>query len=45
MLTSTVSRPQVSQVRQVISNADPDAFVTISMGHNALGEGFARLRK
>lgn len=45
MLTSTVSRPQVSQVRQVISNVDPDAFVTISMGHNALGEGFARLRK
>ena len=45
MLTSTVSRPQVSQVRQVISNVDPDAFVTISMGHNALGEGFARLNK
>ena len=45
MLTCTVSRPQVSQVRNIISNADPDAFVTISMGHNALGEGFGRLRK
>ncbi|MBE2221065.1 MAG: YitT family protein [Anaerolineae bacterium] len=44
MLTCTVSRPQVSQVRHVISGADPDAFVTISMGHNALGEGFGRLR-
>jgi uncharacterized membrane-anchored protein YitT (DUF2179 family) len=45
MLTCTVSRPQVSQIRRVIADADPDAFVTISMGHNALGEGFARLRK
>lgn len=45
MLTCTVSRPQVSQVRAIISNADPDAFVTISMGHHALGEGFTRLRK
>ena len=45
MLTCTVSRPQVSQVRRIISNADPNAFVTISMGHNALGEGFTRLRK
>lgn len=45
MLTSTVSRPQVSQVRSVIAEVDPDAFVTISMGHNALGEGFSRLKK
>ena len=45
MLSSTVSRPQVSYVRQIVSDADPDAFVTISMGHNALGEGFRKLRK
>ncbi|MFO7678898.1 MAG: YitT family protein [Chloroflexota bacterium] len=45
MLTCTVSRPQVAQVRRIISEADPHAFVTISMGHNALGEGFARLNK
>ena len=45
MLTCTVSRPQVSRVRQIIGDADPNAFVTISMGHNALGEGFGRLRK
>ena len=45
MLTCTVSRPQVSRVRSIIADADPNAFVTISMGHNALGEGFGRLRK
>jgi uncharacterized membrane-anchored protein YitT (DUF2179 family) len=45
MLTCTVSRPQVSRVRHIIADVDPDAFVTISMGHNALGEGFTRLRK
>ena len=45
MLTCTVSRPQVSQVRNVISDVDPHAFVTISMGHIALGEGFGRLSK
>jgi uncharacterized membrane-anchored protein YitT (DUF2179 family) len=45
MLTCTVSRPQVNRVRHIVADADPSAFVTISMGHQALGEGFARLRQ
>ena len=45
MLTCTLSRPQVNRVRHIVAGADPDAFVTISMGHHALGEGFTRLQK
>ena len=45
MLTCTVSRPQVSRVYGIIAHADPDSFVTIGMSHNALGEGFTRIRK
>ncbi|MBE2221066.1 MAG: YitT family protein [Anaerolineae bacterium] len=45
MLTCTVSRPQVSSVHGIIAHADPDSFVTIGMSHNALGEGFTRIRK
>jgi uncharacterized membrane-anchored protein YitT (DUF2179 family) len=45
MLTCTVSRPQVSRVYGIIAQADHGAFVTIGVSHNALGEGFTRLRK
>lgn len=43
MITCTVSRPQVSDVKRVVSQIDPDAFVTIGISHQAMGKGFTPL--
>jgi uncharacterized membrane-anchored protein YitT (DUF2179 family) len=44
MLSCTVYRSQVSELRRVVAEVDPAAFVTISVGHQALGQGFQPLR-
>ena len=43
MITCTISRPQVSEVKRVVSQIDPDAFVTIGVSHQAMGKGFTPL--
>lgn len=43
MITCTVSRPQVSEVKRIVSQVDPDAFVTIGISHQAMGKGFTPL--
>ncbi len=43
MITCTMSRPQVSEVKRVVSAVDPDAFVTIGVSHRAMGKGFMPL--
>lgn len=45
MIQCTVYRSQVSDATYIISRADEKAFVTIGVGHQALGEGFNPLRK
>jgi uncharacterized membrane-anchored protein YitT (DUF2179 family) len=35
-----VSRPQVTRLKRLISEADPSAFVVVSEVHEVLGEGF-----
>jgi uncharacterized membrane-anchored protein YitT (DUF2179 family) len=40
VLFVTISRQQVNELRGLIHRADPDAFVVISQGHIAYGEGF-----
>ena len=44
MLYVTVSRSQVRDLKDVVSQADPNAFVVIGMGHAAYGAGFRRVR-
>lgn len=44
MLSCTVYRSQVSELRRVVAEVDPAAFVTIGVGHQALGQGFQPLR-
>ncbi len=44
MLYVTVSRSQVRDLKDEISQADPNAFVVIGMGHAAYGAGFRRVR-
>jgi uncharacterized membrane-anchored protein YitT (DUF2179 family) len=41
MLMCTVHRPEVSQLRKVISEADPNAFFVIGDAHQAVGGGFS----
>ena len=44
MLYVTVSRSQVRDLKDEVSQADPNAFVVIGMGHAAYGAGFRRVR-
>lgn len=44
MINCTMSRPQVSEVKRVVSEVDADAFVTIGVSHQAMGKGFIPLR-
>lgn len=43
VLFCTVSRAQVGQLKAIIYEADPQAFVVIGQAHEALGEGFEPL--
>lgn len=44
MLMCTVYRPQVNELKQIVAEADREAFVTIGTAHQALGFGFSPLR-
>ena len=45
LVTCTVYRPQVNEVKETVAAVDPEAFLTIGISHQALGKGFAPLRK
>jgi uncharacterized membrane-anchored protein YitT (DUF2179 family) len=45
LVTCTISRPQVTEVKHLVAKVDPEAFVTIAVGHQALGKGFTPLKK
>ncbi len=40
VLFVTVRRPEISLLRQLVFNLDPDAFIVVGQGHSAYGEGF-----
>jgi uncharacterized membrane-anchored protein YitT (DUF2179 family) len=43
LVLCTITRPQVSKLKQVVGDTDKDAFVTIGVSHEALGSGFTPL--
>jgi uncharacterized membrane-anchored protein YitT (DUF2179 family) len=43
ILYVTVSRAQVNELRRLVRNADPAAFMVIGQGHSAYGQGFKEL--
>ncbi len=43
MVTCTIHRPQVSEVKQIVARVDPRAFLTIGISHQAMGSGFTPL--
>ncbi len=45
MITCTVYRSQVTDLKNTIADADPEAFVTIGLSHHALGQGFTPLKR
>ncbi len=45
MLFTAVNRRQVATLRELVSQADPDAFVVISPSNEVLGEGFRPLTR
>ena len=40
ILFVTINRPQVNELRHLVIQVDPDAFMVIGQGHTAYGEGF-----
>lgn len=45
MLFTVVSRREVGLLRQIVSHADPQAFMVINPSNEVLGEGFRALRR
>jgi uncharacterized membrane-anchored protein YitT (DUF2179 family) len=44
VLYCVVSRAEIAQVKDIVHEADPAAFLVIGMAHEALGEGFRPLK-
>lgn len=40
VLYCAITRAEVSQIKDIVKQADPSAFMVIGMAHEALGEGF-----
>jgi uncharacterized membrane-anchored protein YitT (DUF2179 family) len=45
VLYCVVSRSEVQQLKTIVREADPHAFMVIGMAHEALGEGFQSIKK
>ncbi|NJN97501.1 MAG: YitT family protein [Anaerolineales bacterium] len=44
MVVCTIYRPQVNDLKRMVSDVDPEAFVTIGIAHQAFGTGFMPLK-
>ncbi len=45
VLYCVISRSEVQQLKTIVREADPEAFMVIGIAHEALGEGFQPLKK
>jgi len=45
VLYCVVTRSEVQQLKTIVHEADPQAFMVIGMAHEALGEGFQSFKK
>jgi uncharacterized membrane-anchored protein YitT (DUF2179 family) len=45
VLYCVVTRSEINQVKSLVGEIDPDAFMVIGQAHEALGEGFRPLKK
>jgi uncharacterized membrane-anchored protein YitT (DUF2179 family) len=44
VLYCVITRPEVSQIKAIVKEVDPNAFMVIGQAHEALGEGFRPLK-
>ena len=44
VLYCVVNRAEIAQVKAIVHEADPSAFMVIGVAHEALGEGFGPLK-
>ena len=44
VLYCVITRAEVSRIKEIVKQADPNAFMVIGMAHEALGEGFRQLK-
>jgi uncharacterized membrane-anchored protein YitT (DUF2179 family) len=40
MITCTIYRPQLNDLKRLLAEVDPDAFMTVGVSHQAIGKGF-----
>ncbi len=45
LIYCTVTRPEIQELKRIIADVDAEAFVTIGVGHQALGDGFTPITK
>jgi uncharacterized membrane-anchored protein YitT (DUF2179 family) len=45
VLYCVVTRSEVQQLKSIVHETDPQAFMVIGAAHEALGEGFQQLKK
>ena len=45
VVLTAVKRQQLAQLKELVSNVDPDAFVIVQEAHQVLGDGFSRYTK
>ena len=45
VLYCVITRAEVAQLKAIVQEADPQAFIVIGLAHEALGEGFKSLQK
>jgi uncharacterized membrane protein len=45
VILSVVKRQQLAEIKQLVVNLDPDAFIIVQEAHQVLGDGFSRYTK
>ena len=45
VILSAIKRQQVTELKELVTNIDPDAFIILQEAHQVLGDGFSRYSK
>ncbi|OQY81848.1 MAG: hypothetical protein B6D40_10195, partial [Anaerolineae bacterium UTCFX3] len=45
VLYCVVSRAEIAQIKAIVQETDPRAFMVVGVAHEALGEGFKELKR
>ena len=45
VVLTAVKKQQVSELKRIVSEIDPDAFIIVQEAHQVLGDGFIRYSK